>query len=158
VFPLRWELAHFVRFFSGEILRLRTIVGEVVELPRRVLAGGDDLPIPGAQGAIAFVQKPDRVARDGHILLQRRHETLARIARRIRSAFVGERIPGHQLSVRRDTVRPVHHERRGNATFVHPGLCRRNGVFENVDQPGPRHRNVDQGFDRATATQDVWAL
>src|SRR5712675_716116 len=49
------ERLHPVGLPGGEVVHLAAVGGEVVELPGRVGAGGDDLPVAVAQRAVPLV-------------------------------------------------------------------------------------------------------
>src|SRR5262245_14796165 len=74
--PHRRELANLIGMVLREILRLRPVVREVVELPRAVFAGGDDFPVAGAQGAIIVVQPPERIVPNGTLVREEWHQAL----------------------------------------------------------------------------------
>src|SRR5262249_50061801 len=57
--PDRRQLARLLGLLPGEVLRFRSVRAEVVQLPRALLAGGDDLPVAGAQRAVALVEPPE---------------------------------------------------------------------------------------------------
>src|SRR5438045_3988278 len=71
------ELRHAIGVRGGEVALLAAVGGEVVELPRTVLTGRDQLPVSGADGAIVVVVEVEEVARGGAVLLERRRDAAA---------------------------------------------------------------------------------
>ena len=152
------ELLDLVGLAGREVVRFAAVGGQVVELPRQP-CGGDQLPFAHADRPIALVIPPEIIVRHGAVLGQGRHQALAGrrrhglAAKSLRPAAAGQledrrrqvdevaRIVA-QFAAGGDAARPVDDQRRGDAPFVDPDLCRRKGVFAALDQAGPMQRNV----------------
>src|SRR4051812_20364800 len=72
--PDRGELLDPVGLFRGAVELLGAVGREVVQLPRRTLSRGDDLPVADPEGPVALVLEEDRVALDPYVVRQRGHQ------------------------------------------------------------------------------------
>src|SRR5262249_54052033 len=57
--PERSHFLQLVRMLNSQVVRLRAVLGEVVQFPRRSRATGNDLPIADAQGAVPLMLKKE---------------------------------------------------------------------------------------------------
>jgi hypothetical protein len=68
--PEGGELADLLGVFAGQVVRLRTIAGEIVKFPWTVL-DCDELPIPDADRPVSDVLEEEEVAPDRDIRPER---------------------------------------------------------------------------------------
>lgn len=101
-----WELGR-------QIVRLRAVVAQIVQLPRIALCR-DELPIAGPQGTISFVQPPQRVTRQRAIVAKSPHE-----------AATGRGRNGKSVELRGPAAAGQLYDGRHKSTTC-PTACRRN--------------------------------
>ena len=148
--PPRGKRRHVGRPLGGEVVLLGAVGGEIVEFPRPVATGADELQVADADGRVALVLPEDRVAVDG-LAAKCRHEASALGWLDAASAplfWIGRgrhveagwhdvdhmRRIGPPGTAAGDARGPVRYQRRSDAAFVHESLRLAKG---HVLQKGP---------------------
>ena len=134
--PAVAEGDNFLWLLVGEVCGFAAIVGHIVQFPSRIVSRYE-LPVAHAHGTVTLVAPPQIVVNGGGVVgkscqkttpLHRRCRLPSLLAEGLDASHlqhsrshvhqVHHRLP--QITAGRESLGPVHHQRRGDAPFVHP--------------------------------------